>query len=290
MKGTKPIVEKINPGFGNSVLIRRYADPCRNKSPLWHVHPEMEFVYVNGGSGKRHIGNQVSYYQNGDLIFLGPNLPHYGFTDRLTGNRSETVVQMREDFLSEGFFDIPEMKQIRKLIDRSRQGIVFHGKTKRRVGAKMEKLYEKEPFERIISLLKIMQDLANSKEYSLLNSEQIAIEIEPQDNKRMNLIFDHVRENFQQTIPLQEISEMVSMTVPAFCRYFKKISGKTFTQFVNEYRLVHAVKLLSEQPMSITEICYQSGFNNFSHFNKQFREFTGKTPSAYRNELTKVVS
>jgi AraC-like DNA-binding protein len=135
-----------------------------------------------------------------------------------------------------------------------------------------------------------MQDLATTKEYSLLNSERITLEIEPQDNKRMNQIFAHVRENFQNSIPLPEIADQVSMTVPAFCRYFKKISGKTFTQFVNEYRLVHAVKLLSEQPISITEICYRSGFNNFSHFNKQFREFTGKSPSAYRNELRKVVS
>jgi len=287
MKGVKPIVEKINPGFGNSVLIRHYADPCRDKKPLWHVHPELELAYVNGGSGKRHVGNQVSYYQNGDLIFLGSNLPHYGFTDRLTGNRSETVIQMR---LGESFFSIPEMKNIRKLLDKSHQGIVFHGRIKRKIGSKMEKLIKKEPFDRVVSLLKILNELALSTEYSLLNSERMAIEIEPQDNKRMNLIFDHVRQNFQQTIPLPEIAERVSMTVPAFCRYFKKISGKTFTQFVNEYRLVHAVKLLSEQPMSITEICYQSGFNNFSHFNKQFREFTGKTPSAYRNELTKVVS
>ncbi|MEJ2003603.1 MAG: AraC family transcriptional regulator [Cyclobacteriaceae bacterium] len=290
MKGVKPIVEKINPGFGNSVLIRQYADPCRDKKPKWHVHPELELVYVNGGSGKRHVGNQVSYYQKGDLIFLGSNLPHYGFTDRLTGNRSETVIQMKSDFLGENFFAIPEMRNIQKLLDRSHQGIVFHGKTKRRLGGKLEKLYNKEPFDRIISLLKILNELAKSTEYSLLNSEQITIEIEPQDNKRMNIVFDHVRQNFQQQIPLQEIADMVSMTIPAFCRYFKKISGKTFTQFVNEYRLVHAIKLLSEQPMSITEICYQSGFNNFSHFNKQFREFTGKTPSAYRNELTKVVS
>jgi AraC-like DNA-binding protein len=254
------------------------------------VHPELELVYVNGGTGKRHIGNQVSYYQNGDLIFLGSNLPHFGFTDRLTGNKSETVIQMRQEFLGEAFFDVPEMHSIRKLLERAQQGIVFHGKTKRRVGAKMEKLNGKEPFERIISLLKIMQDLATTKEYSLLNSERITLEIEPQDNKRMNQIFAHVRENFQNSIPLPEIADQVSMTVPAFCRYFKKISGKTFTQFVNEYRLVHAVKLLSEQPISITEICYRSGFNNFSHFNKQFREFTGKSPSAYRNELRKVVS
>lgn len=290
MKAVKPVLEKIDPGFGNSVLIRQYADKCRNKEPLWHVHPEIELVYVNGGTGKRHIGNQVSYYNNGDLIFLGPNLPHFGFTDRLTGNHSETVIQMPPDFLGERFFDIPEMANVKKLFERSNQGIVFHGKTKRQIGAKMEKLYHKDPFSRILGLLKVFHNLAESKEYSLLNTEGLALEIEPQDKRRMNIIFSYVRENFIRQIPLSEISDEVSMTIPAFCRYFKKISGKTFTQFVNEYRLVHAIKLLSEEPVSITEICYQSGFNNFSHFNKQFKYFTGKSPSAYRNELKKVVS
>ena len=289
MKTVKPVLEKINPGFGNSVLIRRYADPCRNKEPLWHVHPEIELVYVNGGTGKRHIGNQVSYYNNGDLIFLGPNLPHYGFTNRLTGNRSETVIQMLPDFLGEGFIDIPEMAPVKKLFERSNQGIIFHGRTKSSVGSKMEKLIDKDPIERIIGLIKIFGKLAESKEYSLLNSESVMLEIDPQDEQRMNIIYSHVREHFTDQIPLAVIADRVSMTIPAFCRYFKKISGKTFTQFVNEYRLVHAIKLLSEEPVSITEICYRSGFNNFSHFNKQFKEFTGKSPSAYRNELRKVV-
>ncbi|MCB0845369.1 MAG: helix-turn-helix transcriptional regulator, partial [Bacteroidetes bacterium] len=91
-------------------------------------------------------------------------------------------------------------------------------------------------------------------------------------------------------ISLEEIAAEINMTVPAFCRYFKKLSGKTFTRFVNEFRVVHACKLLSEKPSSITEICYESGFNNFSHFNKIFKETTGKSPSAYRTELTRMVS
>ena len=79
-------------------------------------------------------------------------------------------------------------------------------------------------------------------------------------------------------IPLEEIADKVSMTVPSFCRYFKKMTSKTFIQFVNEYRLVHASKLLAEQNMSITEVCFACGFNNFSHFNKSFKSFTGQNP------------
>ncbi|GAA0891755.1 AraC family transcriptional regulator [Fulvivirga kasyanovii] len=249
----------------------------------------MELVYVNGGSGKRHIGNQLSYFNNGDLIFIGANLPHFGFTDRLTANRSETILQMREDFLGESFFSIPEMAPVKKLMERAKRGIAFHGKTKKAVGAKIEKLIDKDPYDRLLKTLAILKQLALSEEYTILNVDGFALEIEPQDNDRINTVYKYVRENFQKQISLDEISDKVSMTEPAFCRYFKKISGKTFTKFVNEYRLVHASKLLSESASSITDICFECGFNNFSHFNKQFKLFTGKSPSEYRSELKKIV-
>lgn len=286
----KPTFEKINPTFGSSVTVRQYRDPCRNKLPYWHIHPEMELVYVNGGSGKRHIGNQLSYFSNGDLIFIGANLPHFGFTDRLTGNRSETILQMREDFLGEHFFSIPEMAPVKKLMERARRGIAFHGKTKRLIGAQIEKLVESDPYDRLLKVLAILRQLASSEEYTLLNIDGFVLEIEPRDHDRINRVYQYVRNNFQRPITLDEIADQVSMTEPAFCRYFKKISGKTFTKFVNEYRLVHASKLLSESPANITDICFDCGFNNFSHFNKQFKLFTGKSPSDYRKELKKVVS
>ncbi|MEM6360997.1 MAG: AraC family transcriptional regulator [Bacteroidota bacterium] len=288
LKGA-PTFEKIDPGFGNSIKVRQYADPCRDKQPYWHIHPEMELIYVNGGSGKRHIGNQLSYYKNGDLLLIGSNLPHYGFTDRLTRNKSETIVQMKEDFLGPHFFDVPEMIAVKKLLQRAKQGIAFTGKTKSKVGQKLEKLPKHDPFDRLLKILAILKELAKSEEYTVLNVDGYAMEIEPRDSKRINKVYDFVRDNFQRQISLDEIADVVSMTEPAFCRYFKKLSGKTFTQFVNEYRLVHASKLLSERPDNITDICFECGFNNFSHFNKLFKAFTGKSPSRYRNEMTTIV-
>jgi transcriptional regulator GlxA family with amidase domain len=115
------------------------------------------------------------------------------------------------------------------------------------------------------------------------------MEMQVQDNDRINMIFNYVKDHFQDQISLQHIAEMSSMTVPSFCRYFKKITKKTFTHFVNEYRVVHASKLLAEKPISIANISYESGFNNFSHFNKLFKEFTGKSASEYRHELKSVI-
>ncbi|MER3316770.1 MAG: AraC family transcriptional regulator [Allomuricauda sp.] len=285
----KPAFEAIAPSFGHSFTFQKFNANNENKNNGWHYHPELELVYVNGGSGKRQIGSHVSYYRNGDLILIGSNLPHCGFTDKLTGNKSETLVQMKADFLGSDFFNIPEMKNIQKLFEVAKGGIAFSGKTKMKVGEKMEILEYQTDFQRLLSILNILNILATSTEMNVLNAEGFSIETEVKDNDRINIVFNHVKTHFKEDIGLEQIADMVSMTVPSFCRYFKKITNKTFTQFVNEYRLVHASKLLAEQPISITQVCYDSGFNNFSHFNKSFKAFTGQNPSEYRNQLKTVL-
>ncbi len=285
----KPTFEAIAPSFGHSFTYQKFNENKENKNNGWHYHPELELVYIKGGSGKRQIGSHVSYFRNGDLILIGSNLPHCGFTDRLTGNKSETLVQMKADFLGNDFFNIPEMKNIQKLFEVAKGGIAFFGNTKTKVGEKMEILEYQTDFQRLLSILNILNQLATSEEIKVLNGEGFSMETEVKDNDRINVVFNHVKTNFKEDISLDEIANIVSMTVPSFCRYFKKITNKTFTQFVNEYRLVHASKLLAEQPMSITQVCYDSGFNNFSHFNKSFKTFTGQNPSEYRNQLKAVL-
>jgi transcriptional regulator GlxA family with amidase domain len=143
--------------------------------------------------------------------------------------------------------------------------------------------------DRLLTMISILNTLETNNEYTILNADGFSLELQVQDNDRINVVFNYVKDNFQEPIQLDEVSEMVSMTSPSFCRYFKKITKKTFTTFVNEYRLVHASKLLAENTKSITEICYESGFNNFSHFNKSFRSFTGKSASQYRHELKSFI-
>jgi len=285
----KPAFEAIEPNFGHSFLYQKFDSTRKNSDNLWHYHPEIELVYVNGGSGKRRIGSHISYYTEGDLILIGSNLPHCGFTDKFTGNKNEIVVQMTSDFLGKTFFNIPEMKKIQNLFEVAKDGIAFYGDSKQMLGAKMENLEYQTDFERILSILSILNELAITNEFKVLNAEGFSLETEVKDNDRINLIFNHVKNNFQEDIPLIEIADMVSMTVPSFCRYFKKITNKTFVQFVNERRLVHASKLLTEEHMSITEVCFECGFNNFSHFNKSFKAFAGQNPSEYRKQLKTVL-
>lgn len=285
----KPTFEVIAPDFGHSFTYQKFDENRINNNNVWHYHPELELVYINGGSGKRQIGSHVSYYSDGDLILIGSNLPHCGFTDKLTGNKSETVVQMKLDFLGNDFFNIPEMKKVQNIFEICKGGIAFSGSTKKKIGEKIEILEYQTDFQRLLSILNILNELGNSSEFKLLNAEGFSMEASVKDNDRINLVFNFVKTNFKEEITLEEIADMVSMTVPSFCRYFKKITKKTFVQFVNEYRLVHASKLLAEKPMSITDVCFESGFNNFSHFNKSFKTFTGQNPSEYRNQLKSIL-
>lgn len=285
----KPTLEKLTPSFGSSILVKQHVERMDKNNAYWHFHPELELVYVDKGQGKTHIGNHLSYFNNSQLILIGANLPHNGFADRLTANGSETTVQFKQDFLGNDFIKIPEMQSVAALFDRAKKGIRFNIETKKVLGPKINSLIEYDGLERVLKFLEILNYLATTDGYTLLNADGIALETNPQDSEKISMIYKYINKNFQNQIPLDEIADVVSMTVPAFCRYFKKTTGKTFTQLVNEYRVVHATKLLNESQMSIADICFECGFNNFSHFNKQFNELTGKSASQYRKEIKHII-
>jgi len=285
MKKMSPTLEIITPTFGSSFSFSSYMENANCKSDLWHYHPEIELVFVNGGSGKRQIGSHISYYSDGDLVLIGSNLPHCGFTNEQTGNKNETVIQMKPDFLGNDFFDIPEIKNIQYLLSKAKGGIAFGAETKKLMASQIELMANQLPFDRLLSMISILNTLETNNEYTILNADGFSLELQVQDNDRINVVFNYVKDHFQDPILLDTVSNLVSMTTPSFCRYFKKITNKTFTAFVNDYRLVHASKLLAEHSLSITEICFESGFNNFSHFNKSFKAYTGKNASQYRQEL-----
>ncbi|MCF7566863.1 helix-turn-helix transcriptional regulator [Sabulilitoribacter arenilitoris] len=290
MISKKPTLEKLSPSFGSSILVKQHKKEVDKNTAFWHFHPELELVYVNKGQGKTHIGNHLSYFNNSQLILIGANLPHNGFADRLTTSGTETIIQFKSDFLGADFLDIPEMSSIVCLFDRAKKGIRFKVDTKKKIGEKIEKLLEYEGLKQVLKFLEILNYLASTEDYILLNIDGVALETSPQDSNKIDIIYKYVNANFKEHIPLNDIAKKVSMTVPAFCRYFKKTTGKTFTQLVNEYRVVHATKLLSEESkMSIADVCYECGFNNFSHFNKVFNSTTGKSASIYRKEIKLII-
>ncbi|RZK42444.1 MAG: AraC family transcriptional regulator [Pedobacter sp.] len=288
-KKIKPALEIVESSFGSSFYYSKYNENANNMAHVWHYHPEIEMVFVNGGTGKRQIGSHISYYTDGDLILIGSNLPHCGFTDTQTGNKNETVIQLKPDFLGANFFNLPEMRSTMELLDKAKSGIAFGAEIKHALGNQIDAMETQAPFERLLTLIHILNELAQTKDYTILNAAGFSMEMQLQDNDRINMVFNYVKDHFTEEISLEAISDMASMTVPSFCRYFKKITKKTFTRFVNEYRIVHASKLLAEKQTSIANISYESGFHNFSHFNKLFKEFTGKSASEYRKELKSII-
>lgn len=277
--------EKISPDSGSSFRLIHWKS--ENDKFFWHYHPEYEIVYVHKGTGRRHIGSDLANYEEGELVFMGPNLPHTGFGYGVIGEHEEIVVQLKEDFLGEKFLQAPEMLEIKKLFERSKRGISFHGKTQKVVGSKLQKMLQLPYFERLIELINIFQILATTDEFSILHADGTRFDFSHKDEDRINQIYAYVEQNYKKPIDIQEVADISNLTVPSFCRYFKKMTHLTFTDFVNEFRVNQACKLLLDG-QQVSDVCFESGFNNVSHFNKTFKQLTGKSPREYKKGVEKT--
>ncbi len=278
----KTSFEQVQNDEGSSFRLLNQKVNANDFPWSYHYHPEFELVLVFGGSGRRHVGNHLSYYEDGDLVLIGSNLPHAGFGYDSIGEHEEIVIQFKEDFLGANFFDKPEMQTIKKLFERSQQGVVFFGQTLPIVKNKLKKLLQLSQLERLLELILIFQILAKSVEYELLNNADTRYDFKQKDQIRLKRIYEYVEKNFQNPIDINAAAEVANLTVPSFCNYFKKTVNQTFTDFMNEYRINFACKLLMTEK-SITDICFESGFTNASYFSKVFKLIKGKSPMQFKN-------
>ena len=256
-----------------------------NKFQKWHYHPEIELVYINNGKGKRQVGLHLSNYDEGDLVMIGTNVPHTGFTEYFDKERKEVVVQFKPDFLGNSLEKVLEFKNIKRLFEISKRGLVFSGNTKKTIGISMLGLQYETPLQKVLTLIKILNDLSISKDVTVLNSENFDSK-SIQENERIKKVFNYIKLNYKEEVSLSEVSELVFMTPPSFCRYFKSKTNKTFTTFLNEYRINNALKLLAQSELDIKNICFQCGYNNFSHFNRLFKKQISMTPSEFRKKMS----
>jgi len=256
-----------------------------NTFQKWHYHPEIELVYINNGKGKRQVGLHLSNYDEGDLVMIGTNVPHTGFTEYFDKERKEVVVQFKPDFLGNSLEKVLEFKNIKRLFEISKRGLVFSGNTKKTIGISMLGLQYETPLQKVLTLIKILNDLSISKDVTVLNSENFDSE-SIQENERIKKVFNYIKLNYKEEVSLNEVSELVFMTPPSFCRYFKSKTNKTFTTFLNEYRINNALKLLAQSELDIKNICFQCGYNNFSHFNRLFKKQISMTPSEFRKKMS----
>ncbi|MFN8358221.1 MAG: AraC family transcriptional regulator [Spirosomataceae bacterium] len=275
--------EHISASLDRSFNFRTFCLPAFDGA--YHYHPEYELTLIVHSSGKRFVGNDIAEFQAGDLVLIGPNLPHcWKNDDSVPNHQAESVViQFREDFLGADFFQKPEMADIARLLQKSAAGIVFSGAVQSRIGREMQMLGKMPPFQQLLSLLDILDTLAHADEYRLLNETVWLGALSQSDSERINKVYAYLVENFRQDIDLNHAAEAIYMTPTAFCRYFKRMTKKTFFDVVTEYRVRYASQLLVNHPdKSVTEVCFESGFGNVSHFNKQFKTVTNFTPLHYR--------
>ncbi len=279
--------EIIQPDVGSSFRLLHHKVSANTFKWHYHYHPEYEIVCVFEGSGRRHVGNHLSNYEDGDLVLIGSNLPHGGFGYGSVDMHEEIVVQFTADFLGENFLLKPEMDNIKKLFERSKQGLSFNSNTKNELSYRFSKLPQLSQFERLIELLNILQKLANSTEYVLLNATDIRYNFSQKDQDRLGKVYKFVEKNYLQEIDIQDVAKICNLTVPAFCNYFKKNLNQTFTDFTNEYRINQACKMLLEG-QEIVDICFGCGFNNVSYFGRVFKQFKGTNPSQFRRNFGKT--
>ncbi|CAL1518501.1 AraC family transcriptional regulator [Chitinophaga sp. MM2321] len=283
----KASCEVLNPTNGQSFLLRRF-----NKSAFdapYHFHTEYELTTILEGKGKRFIGNHMTDYEEGDLILLGPKLPHCWKLNQDTHKQqvgSAIVVQFTNDFMGEGFFDKAEFVNIKNLLQNSSCGISFSSKTQQLIQQQLLKLAEQpNNFRIFIGLMDILQSLAVTTDYHLLDTQSTIAERSTSEQERINAVYAYLVEHFREQVSLEKVAAIAHMTPSAFCKYFKKITRKTFMETVIHYRLNYATQQLIQTDKSISEISFDSGFGDVSHFYKMFRSKMQLSPLHYRKKF-----
>lgn len=271
--------EEIQPDANSSFHL--LLTPHLSDVFLWHYHPEYEIVYIEGASGTRHVGEHVSRYEGSDLVFIGPNIPHLNFDYGVKTDHQKVVVQLKANFLGEVFWQAPEMAAITALFERARSGVSFYGQTKAIVGNQLSQLTHLSPFERLMMLLTIFQRLAVSTDYVLLEGHAVASAYNLNEQQRLKRVHQFVADQYTRKIDIREMAALTNLTEAAFCRYFKRMTRLTFTQFLNQYRINQAQKFLLLDH-TVSDACFACGFESLSYFTKIFRRITGENPLQFK--------
>ncbi len=259
----------------------RFFTPRLRNNFYWHYHPEYELVYVEASNGIRHVGKHISSYMESDLVLIGSNIPHLNFDYGLKTAYKQIVVQLKENFLGDAFVHTPELDAIQQLFAKAYLGLSFGGTTKNAVVKKLKNMHGLGHFEQLLCLLEIFQLLAVSDEVIALNSQDTSVKLFFNDKIRMGSVYTYIHANYNETPDVNEVAARVHLSTAAFCRYFKKQTNMTFTDFVNQYRITQAKTLLLKN-VSVSEACYEVGFESLSYFNKLFNKITGENPSVFK--------
>jgi AraC-like DNA-binding protein/mannose-6-phosphate isomerase-like protein (cupin superfamily) len=274
--------EQIRRGAESSFAVRRFK--LQSFPFLWHYHPELELTLVIRGRGLRFIGDAIEQFKEGDLCLLPSNLPHTWSSAPGIGRVESIVCHFLPDFWGKGFSELPEMHAIRELIAHARLGLNFSGRGRARAAQLMAEMVRNEStgLERLLRLIEALAELSRSRDARPLCRTPVNAAADLTVGRRLKHVLDRLHAELVDLPSQAELAGEVGLSPQAFSRFFKRRVGKTFVQYVNEWRVGLACRALIESEESITGIALDSGFENLSNFNRQFKRVAGVTPSAYR--------
>jgi len=273
----------------HSFSVRKDLVPYINNR--WHYHPEIELIHFKKGEGTQFIGDNIRRFKSGDVVLVGAYLPHYWrfddcyFEEAATMPSDVCVAHFCEDFWGSQFLQLPENVPLRSVLEKARRGLQITGSTRQQVATLLDELLASDGAHRITLLIEALLIIGNCKNLVELSSIGFKHDLVEAENDRVNAIYDYSLKNFKRSIQLEEIAAVANISPNSFCLYFKSRTRKTYSQFLIEIRVGHACKLLIENNLSIKQLCYESGFNNFTSFHKYFKLITGKSPLCYQKEF-----
>lgn len=282
----KPLHLKIANSADQSFSVRK--DMIPNINNRWHYHTEIELICFHKGSGTQFVGDNIKRFVAGDIVLVGRDLPHYWrydaayLADESSLEPYSTVIHFFDNFLGERFLFLPEFKPVRNILEKAKRGILIKGRHAVGIAAQIEQIYQHSGPAKIIALLECLVSIAALPQVALLSSIGFKHDFKEIESERMNNIYNFALNNFKRKIQLEEISEVADLVPNSFCRYFKTRTGKTFSRFLIDIRIGYACKLILENKLDIKQVCYESGYNNFTCFHKNFKLITGKTPKLYQ--------
>ncbi|QGY43635.1 helix-turn-helix domain-containing protein [Maribellus comscasis] len=287
----KMMHEHIN--FPGRCAIRIKKQEVSQITYPWHFHSEYEIFYVVEGKGTGFVADSIEPFATGDMVMLGSNLPHFWKNDE-TYERSDCneklkyiIIQFPFDFFDAQISTYPEFRLIGELLKRSSRGLQFPPEVSRQFSSSLLKLTEESGIERIILFLDFLNKLGKVKDYNLLAGEYYQKDNFDFGNDRLTSVLHHISTNYLQKIELEKVAEIAHLHPSAFCRFFREKTGKSLFEYVNDMRVSYACKLIIERTKTISQVCFEAGFNNLSNFNRTFKKQTGYTPSEYYREFNK---
>ncbi len=262
--------------------------------PTYHAHPELELTYVLEGFGKRIIGNNMSPFTDGDMVFMGANVPHIWMSDRVYYEEdsllsTKVIVAYINPRIFEQMFDmLDEFEPVKQMIRQASKGFYISGETQRQIGNKLLGLLNISGYMRIEGFLSILHILAESTEKELIADSKMPVAAEANSDRLVSVI-QYIKENLHNTISLNVLADIAYMAVPSFCRYFKGRMGISPLQYISEERMERARKLLIELDKPVYEIAGLCGYNSDSHFCKLFKAHSGMSPYQYKSKVKHVM-